>query len=160
MIIIKSLTNQVSVNHLNPSLRDVIRAPSLLCSLSNGSVYKGGDLFQHPSSTATSVDLCIYPVTSCFELSGPSNDITHSSNFRTRPLSLNLSLSHANWHTKHIHSLAAFNWSPWWSLLAAFHLSISELMHVAMCKWLYMHALAYKHTQRFVVCYLPSQQDQ
>lgn len=70
------------------------QSPSLLCSLSNGSVYKGGDLFQHPSSTTTSVDLCINRVTSCFELSGPSNDITHSSNFRMYPLSQSLYLSH------------------------------------------------------------------
>lgn len=58
-----------------------------------------------------------------------------------RILYLSVSLSYKRTHT-HIHSLAAFNWSPWWSLLAAFHLSIFELFEHT---WPWLSASGYTY---------------
>lgn len=101
MIIIKSLTNQVSVNHLNLLLWDVIRAPVYCAVRLMVQSTREEICSRTPSSTTTSVDLCINRVTSCSELSGPSNDVTHSSNFRMYPWSLrpSLSLSHTQTDT-------------------------------------------------------------
>lgn len=163
MIIIKTLTNSVSVNQFNLLLWDMIRHTVYCAVCSNGSGYTGGDLFQHPAAQLhllihVSVDWqavlnwAAHPVALLIALV-----------FRMYPLSFSLSLSH-NLTSIDSHRLAVFNWSQWQSLLAPFHLSISRL-----CEQLWTQSCAHGHTYTtrlkrshgFQVCYLTlsSQQD-
>lgn len=153
----------MSVNHLNLSLQDVIRA-LVYCAVCLMVQCTREEICS--SNPAAQLHLRIYV----------SIGWQAVLNWVARPMTLlialisecilclSISLSHRLTYT-HVHSLAAFNWSPWWSLLAAFHLSISELckrapMPIAMCKRLYIRVHTCKHrqthTHRFEVCYLPS----
>lgn len=138
----------MSVNYLKLPLEDVIRAPVLKCSLSAGSRREEGNISPAPDpppprSISATADLCINRVTSCLELTGPSDDITRASNFRAHPLSL--SLSHANWHTHtHTHSqLGSLQLVPMVIIISR-HPSVYLWtawghMAQAVCNWLYIH---------------------
>lgn len=98
MIIIKSFNKPSVSKPLQSITSRCDQSSSLLCSLSNGSVYKGGDLFQHP---AAQLHLWIYVSLEWQDVLNPvpSNDITHCSNFRMCPPSINLTLTRSSTHT-------------------------------------------------------------